>query len=548
MIKKLSLLALAISSACHAGQDAFAIVRRANRKLQAATTRVQPTQNNATQPLALQLTNGDEARYADKRGSFGKALPQLGNGLIDPAAFNVMVAALNNGSSDAFLTIPMGTPGQNRLTDPQASFAFNFDGADTWINVIPAPPTLASEQAADEMVELYWMALCRDVPFNEYATNGTAIAAASELSGLSAFYGPRVNGIVTAGTLFRGDIPGCLVGPYISQFLYLPVPTGNPTDVNGGPTGTPGIDFQASKVPLAGINFMTDVATWKNIQAGQFPTDSLSYTTTRIFMRNARDLTDYAHFDPPAFPYMNAALIMLNYGDAALDPNNPYINNPTQKGFVTYNTPDICYLITVASETALRAAWYQKWVVQRRVRPEFFGYLAHQQKLSVADYGINSDLIFSNALTQVFGLYGTYLLPQAFPEGCPTHPSYPAGHATVAGACATILKAFFNENFVIPLAYEPNAANTLLQTYTLEPLTLGHEINKLAANISTGRNMAGVHYRSDMDASLRLGEQIAISILENEAYARNNKFNGWILTKFDGTTITVGARKVAPRI
>lgn len=204
--------------------------------------------------------------------------------------------------------------------------------------------------------------------------------------------------------------------------------------------------------------------------------------------------------------------------------------------------------MSLAAETALRAAWYQKWVVQRRVRPEFFGYLAHQQKLSVADYGINSDLIYSNALTEVFGLYGTYLLPQAFPEGCPTHPSYPAGHATVAGACATILKAFFNENFVIPVAYEPNAANTLLQTYTLEPLTLGHEINKLAANISTGRNMAGVHYRSDMDASLRLGEKIAISILENEAYARNNKFNGWILTKFDGTTITVGARKVAPHI
>ena len=35
------------------------------------------------------------------------------------------------------------------------------------------------------------------------------------------------------------------------------------------------------------------------------------------------------------------------------------------------------------------------------------------------------------------------LLPMAFPEGSPMHPSYAAGHATVAGACVTILKAFF---------------------------------------------------------------------------------------------------------
>ncbi len=33
-------------------------------------------------------------------------------------------------------------------------------------------------------------------------------------------------------------------------------------------------------------------------------------------------------------------------------------------------------------------------------------------------------------------------LPMAFQEGSPMHPSYGAGHATVAGACVTILKAY----------------------------------------------------------------------------------------------------------
>jgi hypothetical protein len=36
----------------------------------------------------------------------------------------------------------------------------------------------------------------------------------------------------------------------------------------------------------------------------------------------------------------------------------------------------------------------------------------------------------------------------AFQDGSPMHPSYGAGHATVAGTCFTILKAFFNTDAV----------------------------------------------------------------------------------------------------
>ncbi len=43
----------------------------------------------------------------------------------------------------------------------------------------------------------------------------------------------------------------------------------------------------------------------------------------------------------------------------------------------------------------------------------------------------------------------TALLPMAFPEGSPMHPAYGAGHATVAGACVTILKAFFDTSAVL---------------------------------------------------------------------------------------------------
>jgi hypothetical protein len=36
------------------------------------------------------------------------------------------------------------------------------------------------------------------------------------------------------------------------------------------------------------------------------------------------------------------------------------------------------------------------------------------------------------------------LLPQAFPEGSPTHPCYPTGHGAVAGACITAIKFFYD--------------------------------------------------------------------------------------------------------
>ena len=120
------------------------------------------------------------------------------------------------------------------------------------------------------------------------------------------------------------------------------------------------------------------------------------------------------------------------------------------------------------------------------------------------------------------------------------HPSYGAGHATVAGACVTILKAWFDESFVIPNPVVPNAAGTALLAAPAgtPPLTVGGELNKLAANIAIGRNMAGVHWRSDYTESVKLGEAIAIGILEEQKLSYNEPYS-LTLAKFDGTAITI---------
>ncbi|MDQ3010889.1 MAG: phosphoesterase, partial [Acidobacteriota bacterium] len=134
--------------------------------------------------------------------------------------------------------------------------------------------------------------------------------------------------------------------------------------------------------------------------------------------------------------------------------------------------------------------------------------------------------------------YGSYLHPQAFPEGSPIHTSYGSGHATVAGAGATVLKAFFDETDIVKNPQVPNADGTALIPYEGPPLTVGDELNKVASNVANGRNGAGVHWRTDAVNSLRLGEEVTICILQEQKLTYNDNLE-MTLTKFDGTKITI---------
>ncbi|MFV8830096.1 hypothetical protein [Alkalihalobacterium sp. APHAB7] len=141
---------------------------------------------------------------------------------------------------------------------------------------------------------------------------------------------------------------------------------------------------------------------------------------------------------------------MLKYGPEVIDPNIPYLDSDTQVGFATFGAPHAVDFVSRAARPALLAAWFQKWLVHRRLRPEAFGGRIHNKLTGAADYPIHPEVLNSEALALIFEKYGTYLLPQAYPEGSPTHPSYPAGHSSFIGATVTMLKAFFNESFVIP--------------------------------------------------------------------------------------------------
>jgi hypothetical protein len=196
-------------------------------------------------------------------------------------------------------------------------------------------------------------------------------------------------------------------------------------------------------------------------------------------------------------------------------------------------------MVAEVATRALKAVWFQKWFVHRRLRPEVFGGRVHNFVTGRAAYPIHSDVLISPALSYVFARNGSYLLPQAFPEGSPLHPSYGAGHAAVAGACVTVLKAFFDETFVVPDPVVPSSDGMALTPYSGPDLTIGGELNKLAANIAIGRNFAGIHWRSDYTESLRLGEAIAISVLWDQRSTYKEHFGGFSFTRFDGSSVTI---------
>ncbi len=120
------------------------------------------------------------------------------------------------------------------------------------------------------------------------------------------------------------------------------------------------------------------------------------------------------------------------------------------------------------------------------------------------------------------------------------HPSYGSGHATVAGACVTILKAFFDQGYVLPFAYKPIKEGQELDVNmdNMDKLTVENELNKLAENIAFGRDWAGVHYWSDQIESLRLGEQIALGILEEQKLQYGENFS-MTVPLFDGTSVRI---------
>ncbi|WNG15534.1 hypothetical protein [Cystobacter fuscus] len=555
-------------------------VGNAQRADLAEQLRIDAARFQRSQPLPAHPNNGDEQRYPSRFANYSKGLPHDSTGTVEPTAYQKMLLALGTGNPADFEAIPLG--GTRKLVNPQSAYSFTLVGPDPHALAIRPAPAYASAETAGEMEELYWMSLVRDVDFYQYPSAAVTVAAAQRLNNLPHYRGAKADGArVTANLLFRANVGGALNGPFISQFLLKPIPYGAGPFASGPrePVGYQLLE-QRNLERRRGDDRMTQYEEWLNIQNGQVPTlnggliDQLEGTNgTRLYLHNARGLAEYVHNDYPIQATLSAALLLLRQGDflpdGSYEPDpkssplamaswNPYLSYVKQEAFVTLASSDTLSVSTLVTNTALRAAWYQKWLVHRRLRPEEFGGHVDNQLFNRRTYPIHPELLASPVLARVFnnntalnsqrGLPGggTYLLSQTFPEGAPLHPAYGSGHSTYIGAGVTMLKAFHKD---FPIRNPQETSNgSGLQPYTGGTLMVFDELDKLASNIGVARLFAGVHWRSDHDSAVRLGELFALRTLQDLTRTYNEQFPSFNVRTFSGETLTITPTSSLPGV
>lgn len=516
--------------------------------------------------------NGDDTNVANYAGSFTKTLDHDGTTGVATTTdgqpnYVRLLTALQTGAQADFNAIERAPNATRKFVNPQAAFAKSMIGTPCTNIPIPSAPTLTSAQAAADMIEVYLQAVCRDVRFSDYGTDSlttnSAAPALSALAASGAYRGPSTSGTVDPATqLFRGISAGDLEGIYVSQFLYLPTY----------------YHFESIEqkqyVPVAqarefGVAWNDFVA----IQDGAIPQayDATDFNGERLII-TGKDIATVVHSDAPGAFFFNAVNILL-YNGFPLAPNLPYNNGtmPNEDAFVTMMITDINSAIFYTAQEALKNAWAHKWRASRKLRPEAMAGLVHRVVVTGANtYDLDSSLLSPVGGVDVLQLVNlrniaqesipdnplpsgqgdTYLLPLVYPEGSPCHPAYPAGHATIAGACATIVKAFFDDeelivDHVTPIKPDPSdmtGTTTVALDVAdgLNVITVGSELDKLASNIALARDFAGVHYRSDGDEGIALGEKVALKILQDWAHIYSEQgFTGFELTKRDGQRIRV---------
>lgn len=597
-----------------------------DRRLEALRIRQDAAQLASDRPHPPHISNGEELRYRDSDnapihlGSYTKGLPHGYDGVIaDPKAFQQFVRGIDSGDERDFQATPLGPLNDQGEPDPKnpqwksniaiqakatvrawesagAGNTFDLQGPDAQAVTMPPAPVLDSPELISEMVEVYSMALLREIPFAAFKAHASSHfevdEAISRLNQTDWIRGPieerpgfrqgeltsaersRLRSPFSRQTVFRGVTPGDEVGPYLSQFLLIGN-TGlqNAQAIEDGliQYGSIRID-QRVRVATPERDYMTTWEAWLDVQNGADLREQETYESNPSyrFITTPRDLATYVHYDALYEAYLNACLILLGL-KMPFDPGIPFQAEDfrdRQQGFAQFGGPHILSLVTEVATRALKAVRFQKFNVHRRARPETVGgWLSRYcngdreglQVIEALAKGFGDEFLNQIAAHNAKqneqsdrvgdnnrGWPNSFLLPMAFPEGSPMHPAYGAGHATVAGACVTILKAFFDHGALLvepttqlPICFEPDASGQNLQRVGIDrPLTVEGELNKLASNISIGRNWAGVHYFTDYIESIRLGERIAIGILEEQKLTYGENFS-MTVPLFDGGTVRI---------
>jgi membrane-associated phospholipid phosphatase len=522
--------------------------------------------NFKTSQSLIPMVDGDllipHYRGVYSKGFAGHTGP---NGIIigpNPTLYSTYIEALRKRDQNLLNQVYLQT---GTLTDAHCVFDIELEGkykSTYGTYTIPPAPSIRSLTAAAELLEVYVMSLLRNFNFHILDTDcifyknipteaksyvNTLIGHLNVPSIRDHLNHPSLfeNGDITPDTLFRGISRGDLIGPYVSQFFYYETAVGNLKLEQKYQC----LDLSENIVPdisNSKYSFLKTEQDFVSVWNGASRTSSLSTKTK--YMTNLMDLVMYINRDQIWESIFVTASLLLSRRIPI-----GFFVNPTRKPpvsrFVNLGPVDLYNLMTKATKLAMNATWVWKWT-QLRPRPEEMAYQVHLEKtysssqLNGSSINFPSELINSPILNEIAAKNnGKYMMPLAYSQGSPFHPSYPGGHATIAGAMVAIMKAWFNCDSLIPAVVpDLNGENLVLYRLESQPnevqfLRIEDELNKIATNCSHSRNMAGIHYRMDSESGIALGEQVAIDVLKDEVHKYSDEItfrfrrrNGEIVT------------------
>jgi hypothetical protein len=431
-----------------------------------------------------------------------------------------------------------------------AGLDFSLAGPDAQSLTLAPPPALGSAVLTREMAELYALAQLRDAPLALFTpTQNSHRSALRDLSqrrllevraALQRLAGAdrtckasrEHSGLqqMLARQMLHEDADTDEI--YLSQFLLCGTHAPHTDDVASDGMivwGAQRFDQRVRRAPNR--DYATTWNEWLDLQhgadlchRGRHPHSMRTGDDFR-FITTARDLAAYVHQAAPPRIFMNACLILLGlgYGGTAPTARWPMAHGLSRDEFGGHS---LFALLAQAANSAIAAARFQQYQVHRRLRPEALAArlekFDHPHVTTPQLSAMFADLVAAGIFNEDGRTAGrsNRLLPMAWIEGSPMAPSYCSAYAAAAGACATVMKAFFDDD-VLDItgngeycALLPTDDGRVLMPQELrQALTIGAEIDKLACNLAVGRCWAGVSFHSDIAAGLDLGEKVATCLL-----------------------------------
>ncbi len=243
--------------------------------------------------------------------------------------------------------------------------------------------------------------------------------------------------------------PSALVSPLVGVAHLADWPAGSGTQADLDEVIAVRLQVQRGEMPWEFLDkYWTEPEPLRQQTPAPLGLSGLSYT-------NPEGLAHAVHMDTPLDLPLACLRWLLRQG-APLAITPPHTGQP----FLTRVSGTIAQM-SHAIDQALELAFASKW---------HFGH-ARPEEL----YAERLDLTPDHALHLT-----------AYPEGCPCHPTYPAGHGAAAGAGVGVLLRRFT--------LTPDQAQTLRETAYIWAMS---------------RTFAGVHFGVDNIAGLQLGYDVA---------------------------------------